>query len=490
MFPVVHAHARRRILGTRVERVPTHHKGGSENFATWWSISRRSSKRWSRGSVPTSSDPGLFRRPLAGPGNFLPIPGGPGPSVADLPVPVLIDHGERVGEPRALQRQPSDPNRNEGASAHLGLHPLSVQQDNEQVHQHQQPDGHSQIPRDEREHRVHGNFQESSTQWRAVQRPTTGLVSFPSPGEDGAVSCGLHGKGNVRAKPKRVTSQGTGLGPPARTLPRIFWNRNQNFLIVVGGLRFHPVPVPNPGDLPDPGDPPTPSARLRLRETQTPSADSQAETGPYFYLTRNGEQAGPFSRSQLDSMLRASEADPEELAWTEGMPNWRPLRELFVGVDDSENPPALPPPVNLSAPRVDESFWPQLWGSLSYPFGGNGAILMVAGTLFFAFLGVMTRFGTIFGWIPYLLASGFFLATLQGVVQSTGAGESSPPTWPDINNWVEDIIGPCLKWMLSLAMAFGPAIFCFWMAFAMERDFSLSVEFESRQQALWFGRRQ
>ena len=275
--------------------------------------------------------------------------------------------------------------------------------------------------------------------------------------------------------------------PPTRTLPRIFWNRSQNFLIVVDELRFHPVPMPNPGDLPDPGDPPTLSARLRLRETQTPSTDSQAETGPYYYLTRNGEQTGPFSRTQLESMLRATEADPEELAWTEGTPDWRPLRELFAGVDDSGNPPALPSPVNLPAPQTEDSFGQRLWGSLSYPFRGNGAILLVAGTLFFAFLGVMTRYGTILGWIPYLLASGYFLATLQGVVQSTGAGDSSPPTWPDITNWVEDIIGPCLKWMLSLAMAFGPAIFCFWMAFAMERDFSLSVEFESRQQALWFG---
>ncbi|MBL9173079.1 MAG: DUF4339 domain-containing protein [Verrucomicrobiales bacterium] len=243
----------------------------------------------------------------------------------------------------------------------------------------------------------------------------------------------------------------------------------------------------NPDNTPDSGEPAVPGVRLRLRETQMESADSQAGSGPQYYLSRSGEPVGPFSRAQLESMLRQGEADPEEPGWSEGSPDERPLRDLIGDVEVPANAPAVPPPDHGSAFRTEDSLPTLLWGSLSYPFQGNGPILLVAGTLFFAFLAVLTRYGTLFGWIPYLMASGYFLTTLQGIVQSTGNGDASPPTWPDITHWVGDLLVPCLKWVGSLAVAFGPAYLCFRMVSSMGGDFAESGEFASREQALWLG---
>ncbi|MFO1460903.1 MAG: GYF domain-containing protein [Verrucomicrobiota bacterium] len=248
----------------------------------------------------------------------------------------------------------------------------------------------------------------------------------------------------------------------------------------------------NPNDLP-PNDPPeagvprAPRIRLKVHTPPTEPVESPGETGPQYYLSRDGEPVGPFSRAQLDSMFGASDANPEELAWREGMPDWRPLRELLDGVDGSRNPSASAPPGNESVGRNQDGFRSLLWGSLSYPFRGDGVILLVVGTLFFAFLGLLTRYGTLFAWIPSLMAGGYFLATLQGIVQSTGAGDASPPTWPDITNWVGDLVAPCLKWLVSLAVAFGPAILCFEMASSMDGGLPDSGELASREQALWLG---
>lgn len=272
----------------------------------------------------------------------------------------------------------------------------------------------------------------------------------------------------------------------------LFWNPFPHILIVAGGWLSHPDAVSNPdnflpNDPPEPGVPRAPRIRLKVRTPVTESAESPDEAGLQYYLSRDGAQVGPFSREQLESMLGASDADLEELAWREGMPDWRPLRELFAGVDDSRNPPASPPPGNESASRTEDGFRSLLWGSLSYPFRGDGVILLLVGTLFFAFLGLLTRYGTLFAWIPSLMAGGYFLATLQGIVQSTGAGDASPPTWPDITNWIGDLVTPCLKWFVSLAVAFGPAILCFLMASPIDGGLPDSGELASREQALWLG---
>ncbi len=60
----------------------------------------------------------------------------------------------------------------------------------------------------------------------------------------------------------------------------------------------------------------------------------------HYFIGRNGEQLGPYSEAQIREQLSAGAIGPDDLAWHEGLADWKPVRELF-GV---EAPPPVPPP--------------------------------------------------------------------------------------------------------------------------------------------------
>lgn len=49
------------------------------------------------------------------------------------------------------------------------------------------------------------------------------------------------------------------------------------------------------------------------------------------YLARNNEQAGPYSLEQVNQMLASNQVVLTDLAWHEGMKEWKPLGELTDG---------------------------------------------------------------------------------------------------------------------------------------------------------------
>ncbi|MCW5557265.1 MAG: DUF4339 domain-containing protein [Verrucomicrobiae bacterium] len=242
----------------------------------------------------------------------------------------------------------------------------------------------------------------------------------------------------------------------------------------------------DPADPPEAGDTPPPGVRLRVRVNPT-QADAESGSGPEYYLARDGEHVGPFRRAQLEAMLRTAQAEPHELAWTEGQSEWRPLNELFPGVRAVVNLPAGQRPDTGSAPRLTESFHSLLWDSFAYPFRGNGWVMLLTGTLFFAFLGVLSHYAMLLAWIPALLASGYLLATLQGVVQASGAGDTAPPDWPEVGNWSGDLLAPWFKWMVTLGVAFGPALVCFQIASSADGGMDWFQESATREQWFWLG---
>jgi len=67
------------------------------------------------------------------------------------------------------------------------------------------------------------------------------------------------------------------------------------------------------------------------------------------YITKNGQQLGPYSMAEVQNLLRSGTLDITELAWQEGLPDWVPLHQIpgFVFV-----PPAPPaPPVATTTPE-------------------------------------------------------------------------------------------------------------------------------------------
>jgi len=47
------------------------------------------------------------------------------------------------------------------------------------------------------------------------------------------------------------------------------------------------------------------------------------------YITRSGQRWGPYTREQCVEMLGAGQLVPMDMAWRQGMPDWRPLGEVL-----------------------------------------------------------------------------------------------------------------------------------------------------------------
>lgn len=56
------------------------------------------------------------------------------------------------------------------------------------------------------------------------------------------------------------------------------------------------------------------------------------------YISRNGNQTGPFSEEQTRSMISAGMLSGDDLAWGEGFSNWQPLRHII----NLPQPPPVP----------------------------------------------------------------------------------------------------------------------------------------------------
>ena len=67
------------------------------------------------------------------------------------------------------------------------------------------------------------------------------------------------------------------------------------------------------------------------------------------YISRNGQQSGPFSLDQLIAMSAHGSVLATDLAWSEGAVGWTPLGE-FLRAKSGALGSATPPPVPSSSP--------------------------------------------------------------------------------------------------------------------------------------------
>ena len=108
------------------------------------------------------------------------------------------------------------------------------------------------------------------------------------------------------------------------------------------------------------------------------------------FLSRNGNQFGPFSEEQIKEKLISGEVQPTDQAWHEGLDGWRPVSEL-TGVDFSSPPvikdasdhtSALPPVLSsppseifpTSTPSSFEGNNQPLWKKKGVVIGCLGAL--------------------------------------------------------------------------------------------------------------------
>ena len=87
---------------------------------------------------------------------------------------------------------------------------------------------------------------------------------------------------------------------------------------------------------------------------QPKSPPSEALSAGYTIARANGHKDGPFSMSQLSSMLRSGSLSPHELVWTQGMVDWVPAAQV-LGVNTVGSTPygfASAPTVSSQKTRV------------------------------------------------------------------------------------------------------------------------------------------
>lgn len=69
------------------------------------------------------------------------------------------------------------------------------------------------------------------------------------------------------------------------------------------------------------------------------------------YLTRDGQQLGPYTHDQLRDMLASGEATADSLCWHEGLAEWSPLAEALPDLIPAA--PTVSPPMGAPTGRVD-----------------------------------------------------------------------------------------------------------------------------------------
>ncbi|MCW5553231.1 MAG: FHA domain-containing protein [Verrucomicrobiae bacterium] len=115
------------------------------------------------------------------------------------------------------------------------------------------------------------------------------------------------------------------------------------------------------------------------------------------------------------------------------------------------------------APLFDEvepetpRFAPVIGGAFSYPFKHDGLILLLAGTVFYTLIDLMSRVVPLIGLILMLFGTGYLVCYMQRILVASAMGEKRMPDWPDLSNWSE-VFPPFFQFLGTIVFSFAPAI--------------------------------
>ncbi|MDB6064416.1 MAG: domain containing protein [Pedosphaera sp.] len=100
------------------------------------------------------------------------------------------------------------------------------------------------------------------------------------------------------------------------------------------------------------------------------------------------------------------------------------------------------------------NFFTELPGAFVYPFKRGGAFLLVCATVFF----VVVEFLKGYSFYLQIVFMGYLFAYMQNVIHTTAHGDEHEPSLPEVGNFMDDIIVPCLQLVGTVVLCFGPAI--------------------------------
>jgi len=123
--------------------------------------------------------------------------------------------------------------------------------------------------------------------------------------------------------------------------------------------------------------------------------------------------------------------------------------------------------VQLTRP-VKPAFFQVMWGAFAYPFGKDGIVTLIGGSVLLAAFSILTRHISfllvILLWACLVYSLGYFVAYLQALIQTTAMGESNVE-WPVPTDFLGEILAPAFQAAACLLLSFAPAIGLFvWAA--------------------------
>lgn len=196
------------------------------------------------------------------------------------------------------------------------------------------------------------------------------------------------------------------------------------------------------------------------------------------YVLQGSEQVGPYSLYEIQEQRNDGRLGAHDWVWYEGLEDWISVSDLLkqAGLEETSDTSISTGYASTANENEDdkESEWvpPKRTGfgkyfasAWTYPFTGDGWILLVTGTLLFTVVKVFSQLSCLLALLGAVLMGGLWFSMLRQVVHSTAMGNDSPPDWPDFTEWMEDIVSPYVQWLCLTALCLGPGFTLIAMGF-------------------------
>ncbi len=201
-----------------------------------------------------------------------------------------------------------------------------------------------------------------------------------------------------------------------------------------------------------------PKPRLKIRDADELGRLPAAKG---YYLVRDGKRQGPLTREGVVALIQSAHVSLLDLGWSEGATGWRPLGDMFPGVRPLVRPPER---IEVEAGRVRterQPFAREILPALSYPFRGDGSVILgigVGGLAILWLLGYLALPFRVFSAALSIFGTGYLFGSLQIVLQASSQGEAEVPKWPELQTAASDVLRPLILWISCILVCFGPAL--------------------------------
>lgn len=92
--------------------------------------------------------------------------------------------------------------------------------------------------------------------------------------------------------------------------------------------------------------------------------------------------------------------------------------------------------------KASKTFGKEMVAALKYPFRGEGAVILIAGTVFLTLVSFALRYTFLLAGMIFVGIVGYLMAYSQKVIQSSAQGEDESPGWPDLSDYIQDLVVP------------------------------------------------